>query len=117
MPKDAWKPTRDRNATRRAKADQWASKSKKRVESKARTKKKQAIMQARICRPETALWFGKHKGTRICDLPLSYIHWLAALQPTSAPMQHLVCYLRTYRRPTQGPSPMPDPEIHTKGTG
>jgi len=24
----------------------------------------------------TEIWFGKHKGTRLCDVPASYLQWL-----------------------------------------
>jgi uncharacterized protein (DUF3820 family) len=96
MPKDDWKSARDKDTGRRAKrAKRDASRS-----TKKRLNDQQiAVMAKRICQPETALWFGKYKGIRICDLPESYRRWLAQLQPTPGPMTHLVHYLRSYRPP------------------
>ena len=71
MPKDAWRSARQRKRFGAVAAPR---------APKPRRRKPRRTPTAAYS-PETVLWFGKHKGTRLGDAPLDYLNWLCSQPP------------------------------------
>lgn len=47
---------------------------------------------------EITLWFGKHKGIKLKDVPLAYRQWLASTQGANPKMQDLIKTVERYNQ-------------------
>lgn len=64
MPRDDWARAKAKDAARR------------RVRPTKMSGKAKAASIRRLASPETKLWFGKHKGRKVREIPRDYLLWL-----------------------------------------
>ena len=69
MPRDDWQSERNKDAAKRGKR-------KHKGRSRGMSAAAKAASIERLSSPETMLWFGKHKGQKVRDVPRSYLQWL-----------------------------------------
>jgi uncharacterized protein (DUF3820 family) len=104
MPRDDWaKASRKDAAKRGVKNSLPVSGKKKRRRRRDRKDKKvlaETIARKRLSSENTILWFGKHKGMRVGDIPRGYLWWLVQNhdQGRSWQMDMLCTFLQDYLR-------------------
>jgi len=88
MPKDDWLKARNK---------QKSKKNAKRTGPRGMSKEAKEACTERLSKPETKLWFGKHKGMMVKDVPREYLRWLANQDNhRNWRMKTLVAYIRGY---------------------
>ena len=95
MPKDDWGKARAKDAVRRARRDRPPRK---------RGRRPATLPKTNAWNPNSVLWFGRYRGTPVCNVPRSYLLWLAS-QPACLSWQiNALCeYLRRYLTQTRPP--------------
>jgi hypothetical protein len=101
MPIDKWRKANDRAkygpATRMERQDRKTRRAARRMLHNRVTTKSTTVADSEFSE-SFMVWFGKHKGRRIKDVPRSYLAWLvkAHTSGTSERMDALVSYLTVY---------------------
>ena len=90
MPRDDWAKARAKDAAKRSKRPQPRK-------SRKRGSRKRGVRSTNGWNPNTVLWFGKHKGQPLCNIPQDYLVWLAnSNSDRSWRISELQRYLRTW---------------------
>lgn len=95
MPKDDWEKARRNDIARKAKR---AARQQAQQQFLVAHRKDPVALASSLNR-RSRLWFGKHKGSRICQTPNEYLLWVAnnlGKNPKSPRLQALVIYLKQY---------------------
>ena len=103
MPKDDWAKAKRKERGAQAARDGSALYIKKKAEKKRKSRHRNRKDKKRLT-SNSKLWFGKYRGTAICDIPPSYLAWIVEhCQPASTKqMAKLQQYLSAYLNPGIG---------------